>query len=164
MKRITARAAFAIVCLVTLFTSLAAGQSVPFTGHWQAAFTQPKVVPSVQPPTWFILAQGSGEATPTAHFTITIPHYVNLATLRLTGNWFITPADNGSDVVMIDLDEQCAFTGPTTATCQGTGIISSGTGKYENATGTISIKVDIDLVMQIAKGAFDGTISFPSRN
>ena len=164
MKRNIARTTFVIFSLATLFTSVAVGQSVPLSGHWEAVFTQPKVVTSFQPPTWFILGQGSGEATPTPHFTITIPHYVNLVTLKLTGNWFITPADNGDDVVMIDLDEQCGFTGRTTATCEGTGTISSGTGKYENATGTVSIKVGINLALRTAKGTFDGTISLPAGN
>jgi hypothetical protein len=164
MKRNIARTMFVIFCLATLFASMAAGQTVPLSGHWEGVFTQPKVVPSVQPPTWFILAQGSGEAAQTARFTITIPHYVDLVTLKLTGNWFITPAGNGEDVVMIDLDEQCRFTGPTAASCEGSGTISSGTGKYENATGTVSIKVDINLALRTAKGTFDGTISVPSGN
>jgi hypothetical protein len=164
MKCNTARTMFVIFCLAMLFASMAAGQTVPLSGHWEGVFTQPKVVPSVQPPTWFILAQGSGEGAPTARFTITIPHYVNLVTLKLTGNWFITPAGNGEDVVMIDLDEQCRFTGPTTAICEGTGTISSGTGKYENSTGTVSIKVEVNLALRTAKGTFEGTISVPSGN
>ena len=78
---------------------------------------------------------------PTAHFTITVPHTVNLLTLHLSGNWFVTPHGNdGRDVIMIDLDEQCRFMGQTTAVCEGTGI-SSGTGTHTNATGSISIHV-----------------------
>lgn len=136
-----------------------AQQTDPFSGHFEAVFTTPKLVSSA-PPTWFILAQGSGEATPTAHFTITIPHTVNLLTLHLSGNWFVTPdGNNGRDVIMIDLDEQCRFTSQTTAICEGTGTISSGTGTYTNATGSISIHVDIDLAAQTASGRFDGAIT-----
>jgi hypothetical protein len=70
---------------------------------------------------------------PTAHFTITVPHTVNLLTLHLSGNWFVTPDENdGRDVIMIDLNEQCRFMGQTTTVCEGTGRISSGTGTYAN--------------------------------
>jgi hypothetical protein len=54
MKCNIARTMFVIFCLATLFASIAAGQTVPLSGHWEGVFTQPKVVPSVQPPTWFI--------------------------------------------------------------------------------------------------------------
>jgi hypothetical protein len=60
---------------------------------------------------------------------------------------------------MIDLDEQCQFTSQTTAVCAGTGTISSGTGNYLNATGSISIHVDIDVAALTASGVFDGTIT-----
>jgi hypothetical protein len=136
-----------------------AQQTEPFNGHFEAVFTTPKLVSSA-PPTWFVLAQGSGEATPTAHFTITIPHTVNLLTLHLSGNWFVTPdGNNGRDVIMIDLDEQCRFTGQTTAVCEGTGTISSGTGTYTNASGSVSIHVDVDLAGLTASGTFQGTIT-----
>jgi hypothetical protein len=148
-----------VAALLCTSAPLIAQQTEPFKGRWEAVFTPPKVVSS-SPPTWFILGQGSGEATPTAHFTITIPHTVNLLTLHLAGNWFISPAgDNGHDVIMIDLDEQCQFTSQTTAVCAGTGTISSGTGNYLNATGSISIHVDIDVAALTASGVFDGTIT-----
>jgi hypothetical protein len=148
-----------VVALVCTSAHVIAQQTESFTGRWEAVFTPPKVVSS-SPPTWFILGQGSGEATPTAHFTITIPHTVNLLTLHLAGNWFITPAGNeGHDVIMIDLDEQCQFTSQTTAVCAGTGTISSGTGNYLNASGSISIHVDIDVAALTASGVFDGTIT-----
>jgi len=147
-----------IVAMLSIAAPAFAQQTEPLKGQWQAVFTTPKVVSS-SPPTWFILGQGSGEASPTAHFTITIPHTVNLLTLHLAGNWFITPAGNGHDVIMIDLDEQCRFTGQTTAVCEGTGTISSGTGNYANARGSISIHVDIDLAALTASGTFDGTIT-----
>lgn len=136
-----------------------AQQTEPLKGQWDAVFTTPKLVTS-SPPTWFILGQGSGEASPTAHFTITIPHTVNLLTGHLSGNWFITPAGNdGHDVIMIDLDEQCQPTSQTTAVCAGTGTISSGTGNYVNANGSISIHVDINLATLTASGVFEGTIT-----
>ena len=146
----------AILCVAA---PAVAQQTESFAGQWQAVFTTPRVVSS-SPPTWFILAQGSGEASPTAHFTITIPHTVNLLTLHLAGNWFITPdGNNGHEVIMIDLDEQCRFTGQTTAVCEGTGTISSGTGTYANSTGSISIHVDVDLAAQTAVGRFTGAIT-----
>jgi hypothetical protein len=148
-----------VVALLCIAAPAIAQQTEPLTGQWAAVFTTPKLVSS-SPPTWFILAQGSGEASPTAHFTITIPHTVNLLTLHLAGNWFITPAGNdGHDVIMIDLDEQCQLTSQTTAVCVGTGTISSGTGTYTNASGRISIQVNIDLVALTASGTFDGTIT-----
>jgi hypothetical protein len=51
-----------------------------------------------------------------------------------------TPAGNdGHDVIMIDLAEQCHLTGQTTAVCEGTGTISSGKGTHTNG-GSISIQ------------------------
>jgi hypothetical protein len=148
-----------VLSILCIAASATAQQTEPFNGHLDVVFTSPKLVSS-SPPTWFILAQGSGEASPTAHFTITVPHTVNLLTLHLAGNWFITPAGNdGRDVIMIDLDEQCRFTSQTTAVCAGTGTISSGTGNYTNASGSISIQVNIDLVALTASGTFDGTIT-----
>ena len=147
------------VALLCISAPVLAQQTEAFKGRFEVVFTTPKLVSS-SPPTWFILAQGSGEASPTAHFTITVPHTVNLLTLHLAGNWFITPAGNdGHDVIMIDLDEQCQFTGQTTAVCGGTGTISSGTGSYLNASGSISIHVNIDLTTLTASGVFDGTIT-----
>jgi hypothetical protein len=148
-----------IVAALGIAAPAIAQQTEPFKGQLTVVFTAPKLVSS-SPPTWFILAQGSGEASPTAHFTITVPHTVNLLTLHLAGNWFVTPAGNdGHDVIMIDLDEQCQFTGQTTAVCDGTGTISSGTGNYLNASGSISIHVNIDLATFTASGVFDGTIT-----
>jgi hypothetical protein len=148
---------FSILCIAA--ASATAQQTEPFSGHLDVVFTSPKLVSS-SPPTWFILAQGSGDASPTAHFTITVPHTVNLLTLHLAGNWFVTPAGNdGHDVIMIDLDEQCQLTSQTTAVCAGTGRISSGTGIYTNASGSISIHVDINLATLTASGVFDGTIT-----
>ncbi len=148
-----------IVALLCISAPVLAQQREPLKGQWTAVFTTPKVVSS-SPPTWFVLAQGSGEASPTAHFTITIPHTVNLLTLHLAGNWFITPAGNdGRDVIMIDLDEQCRFTSQTAAVCDGTGTISSGTGTYTNASGSIAIHVDVDLATLTGSGVFDGTIT-----
>jgi hypothetical protein len=148
-----------IVALLCIAGPAIAQQTEPFNGHFEVVFPTPKLVSS-SPPTWFILAQGSGEASPTAHFTITVPHTVNLLTLHLAGNWFVTPAGNdGHDVIMIDLDEQCRPTSPTTAVCAGTGTISSGTGTYTNASGSISIQVNIDLAGLTASGTFDGTIT-----
>jgi len=155
----TKRTICLVVALASICAPLIAQQTEPLKGRWEAVFTPPKVVSS-SPPTWFILGKGSGEASPTAHFTITIPHTVNLLTLHLAGNWFITPAGNaGHDVIMIDLDEQCQFTSQTTAVCAGTGTISSGTGTYINASGSVSIHVDIDVAALTASGVFDGTIT-----
>jgi len=148
-----------VVAALCIAAPAVAQQTEPLKGRWEAVFTTPKLVSS-SPPTWFILGQGSGEARPTAYFTITIPHTVNLLTLHLAGNWFITPAGNdGHDVIMIDLDEQCRFTSQTTGVCDGTGTISSGTGTYTNASGSISIHVDINLATLTASGVFDGTIT-----
>lgn len=148
--------AIAMLCTAT---PMLAQERAPLKGQWAAVFTVPKLVSS-SPPTWFILAQGSGEGSPTAHFMITIPHTVNLVTLHLAGNWFITPSGNdGHDVIMIDLDEQCQLTSQTTAVCAGTGTITSGTGTYSNASGSISIHVDINLATLTASGTFDGTIT-----
>jgi hypothetical protein len=148
-----------IVLILCIAGSAIAQQTERFNGQLDVVFTAPKLVSS-SPPTWFILAQGSGVASPTAHFTITVPHTVNLLTLHLTGNWFVTPAGNdGRDVIMIDLDEQCRYTSQTTAACDGTGTISSGTGTYTNASGSISIHVDVDLAALTASGVFDGTIT-----
>ena len=148
-----------VVALLCTTAPVLAQQTEPFKGRFEAVFTAPKLVSS-SPPTWFILAQGSGEASPTGHFTITVPHTVNLLTLHLAGNWFITLAENdGHDVIMIDLDEQCGFTSQTTAVCAGKGTISSGTGAYANATGTISIRVNIDMATLTASGVFAGTVT-----
>jgi hypothetical protein len=148
-----------VVAALCIAAPAVAQQTEPLEGRWEAVFTTPKLVSS-SPPTWFILGQGSGEASPTAHFTITIPHTLNLLTLHLAGNWFITPAGNdGHDVIMIDLDEQCHLTSQTTGVCDGTGTISSGTGTYTNASGSISIHVDINLATLTASGVFDGTIT-----
>jgi hypothetical protein len=147
------------VAVLCIAASAVAQQTEAFVGQWEAVFTTPKLVSS-SPPTWFVLAQGSGEASPTAHFTITIPHTVNLLTLHLAGNWFITPAGNdGHDVIMIDLDEQCRYTSETTGVCDGTGTISSGTGTYTNASGSIAIHVNINLATLTASGEFHGTIT-----
>jgi hypothetical protein len=148
-----------VIALLCIAVPAIAQQAEPLKGRWEAVVTAPKLVSS-SPPTWFILAQGSGEASPTAHFTITIPHTVNLLTGHLAGNWFITPAGNaGQDVIMIDLDEQCQPTSQTTAVCAGKGTISSGTGTYTNASGSISINVEINLATLTASGVFDGTIT-----
>ena len=155
MKRVV----ILVVAILCIAGSAIAQQTERFNGQLEVVFTSPKLVSS-SPPTWFVLAQGTGVASPTAHFTITVPHTVNLLTLHLAGNWFITPAANdGRDVIMIDLDEQCRFTSQTTAVCAGTGTISSGTGNYTNATGSISIQVNIDLAALTAAGTFDGTIT-----
>lgn len=131
-----------------------------FSATWKGVFAPPKVL-SDNPPTWGLLAQGEGRSDSIRNFFITIPHTTNLADGHTVGQYYITPRNNdrGRDVIMVELDEICTFTSPTTGICEGTGTITGGTGRYVTASGSIAIHVDVDFSKSAIEGRFKGKLS-----
>jgi hypothetical protein len=137
-----------------------ATEQVPFYGVFAGSYT---VSPIPNTPTATLVVSSAGSANPLGFFDLEIPHVVNFATRSATGSYrFIV--SNGDKVDAI-------FTGESTPLdADGNYVlvveyvtVTGGTGRFKNATGTITGVRLVDRVNLETVGYFDGTISKPRR-
>ena len=158
MKRfhLAASLALAVLVVLGLAASAAAGEPVPFKGSLEGDVT----VTPLTPPFVAVDVEATGEATHLGNFTLDIPHVVNRATRTAVGSYEFTAA-NG-DTLTAD------FTGKATPTAipgvlyiEETATITGGTGRFAGATGSFTAERLYDAVTGTTIGSFEGTISAP---
>jgi len=158
MKRfhLAASLALAVLVVLGLAASAAAGEPVPFKGSLEGDVT----VTPLTPPFVAVDVEATGEATHLGNFTLDIPHVVNRATRTAVGSYEFTAA-NG-DTLTAD------FTGTATPTAtpgmlyiEETATITGGTGRFAGATGSFTCERLFDTVAGTTTGSFEGTISVP---
>ena len=157
MKRFgsTLGVTLALVTVLAMARSVAAGQQVPFKGSLEGDVSH-----SPQPPLDFVLVEGEGEATHLGRFTFEFPHVVNTTTRTATGTYEFTAA-NG-DTLTADVVGRAMPTGtPGVLAIVEVATITGGTGRFAGATGSFIVERLFDTVDQTTTGSFEGTISLP---
>ena len=157
MKRFSsaARLALAIVAVLGLTRPVAAGEQVPLKGGSEGE----DIGRLVAPPIAVAQVTAAGNATQLGQFTFLEQVTVNTATGAGSGSFQFTAA-NG-DTVYGSIVGQARLTAPGVLTILETATIEGGTGRFEGATGSISVARVKNLATGETACTFEGTISSP---
>ena len=128
-------------------------QEVPFKGRLEGTAT---VTPGT-PPFLSVSIEGTGNATHLGRFTVEIPHIVNATNRTSTGTYEFIAA-NG-DTLTAGFSGQATLTAPGVLSIVETAMITGGTGRFADATGSFSVKRLFNQVTGLTTGSFEGTIS-----
>jgi hypothetical protein len=151
------RIAFALAALAVLGLAgpAAAGEQVPFKGSLEGVDTATPLTP----PFFSATVEATGEATHLGEFTLTILVTGNRATGMATGTFLFTAA-NG-DTVFGTLSGQSTLTAPGVITIAENMIITGGTCRFADSTGSFTGTRLKNLATGETIGGFEGTISSP---
>ena len=139
-----------------LAAPLVTANETPFRGTFKAV-----EIPALQFPIVTIMAAGGGNATQLGNFTTTYTALVNLVTRVGIGS-VVFIAANG-DRLFVDSVGQSSLTAtPNVISIVETLTITGGTGRFANATGSLTLERLKDQVSGSTSGHFDGTIVIPN--
>ena len=138
------------VSLASIAVSAAAAET-PFKGTVNAVETG-----TVVPPTRFLDRQGTGTATYLGRYTEHVTMVINLPTLSSTGVATFTAA-NG-DTLLATVAGQATRTSPTTLSIVEVYTVTGGTGRFADATGSFTLKSNLDQTTGASSGVFSGSI------
>jgi hypothetical protein len=157
MKRLspTARAAFALLALLVLGGTAAAGELVPFKGDLDATVER---TPVPGEPLVLVEVDGGGKAAHLGRFTFEAPHYVNTATRTAAGTYTFTAA-NGDTLTADFTGTATPVPGSSLLYIVETATITGGTGRFADATGSFTVERLYDPVDGTTTGSFEGTLS-----
>lgn len=137
----------------TATRSAVAGHETPFKGRLEGAYTLAFPSPLVL----LVEGAGTGNATQLGQFTFDYDEVVDLSTGTGTGTYEFTAA-NGDTL-------SAAWTGagfptddPTVLRIVEDAVISGGTGRFANASGSFTIERLFSFVTNSGGGSFEGTI------
>jgi hypothetical protein len=146
----------AIVLAVALAGPAAAANQVPFKGSLEGVVT----ITPVDSQFAFVRIQGTGNATHLGLFTVDIPHLVDRQARTGIGTYTFTAA-NG-DTLTADFTGQATPTAsPTILSIVEIAVITGGTGRFADATGSFIVTRSFNLAAGLTTGSFTGTISSP---
>jgi len=131
-------------------TSAKGAMSAPFKGSFEGTQT---VTPGT-PPFVTVVMNGEGRGSLVGRFDISLPHTVNLATASASGVATIVAADGSSLVANFTGQAQI---GPIVSIVEQA-TITSGTGRFANATGSFTIRRTFDPATGRTSGEFDGSV------
>ena len=151
IKTITYLQMTALFLTASLTGLAAADKAVPVKGSIQAVESY-----SFAFPTLFVDAIGSGNATRLGSFTVTYEFEVNVLNGAGIGSAHFIAA-NGDSVFTESLG-QGTDVGDDVASIVETHIITGGTGRFADATGSFTLERLVNLVTGVTSGSFDGTI------
>jgi hypothetical protein len=141
--------------VILLFVSVApvfAASNVPFKGHWAGSTVS--AIPTEEEGVLLVTTTGTGNLTHLGKMEMTSPHLTYLATFRIEGTQIFTAA-NGDEV-------HATIEGQLTPNPDGTvsgaipAVITGGTGRFANATGTYTFNI----VATPGPTGFDSTATF----
>jgi hypothetical protein len=138
------------ISLASIAVSAVAAQT-PFKGTVSAVETGTIVFP-----TRFLAREGSGNATYLGRYTEHITMVINIPTLSSTGAATFTAA-NGDDL-LATVAGQAMRTSPTTLSIVEVYTITGGTGRFADATGSFTLRSNVDQVTGVSAGTFSGAI------
>ena len=141
--------AFAIALANVAASAVAA--ETPFKGTVNAVETG-----TTTPPTRLLDRVGTGNATYLGMYTEHVTMTINLPTLSSTGSATFTAA-NG-DVLLATVAGQATRTSPTTLSIVEVYTVTGGTGRFADATGSFTLKSNLDQTTGISTGTFNGAI------
>ena len=157
MKRfhLAASLALAVLVVLGLAASAAAGEPVPFKGSLEGDVT----VTPLTPPFVAVDVEATGEATHLGNFTLDIPHVVNRATRTAVGSYEFTAA-NGDTLTADFTGKSSPTETPGVLYIVETATITGGTGRFAGATGSFTCERLFDMVTGTTIGSFEGNISY----
>ncbi len=139
-----------------LASPVAAAEQVPFKGSLEGL----DIGTPVNPPIVSVQVTATGNATQLGLFTYTELDTVDTSTRIGTGTFVFTAA-NG-DTVFGTISGKATFTPPNVLTIEENAIITGGTGRFAEATGTFTATRLKNSVTNVTTASFTGTISLPS--
>jgi hypothetical protein len=142
-------AAFAVSLASVAVSAVAA--DTPFKGTISAVETSQVVFPIAS-----INREGTGTATYLGKYTEHATLQVNVLTGSATGAATFIAA-NG-DTLTASVLGQGTPTGPTTRSIVEVYTITGGTGRFADATGTLTLERTLDLTTGVSTGTFSGAI------
>lgn len=152
--------ALAVLAVLGLAGPVAAGEQVPFRGHFAGVATVTPVSPTIVS----VDVDATGAATHLGSLTLAIPHTVDSATSpRTSSGSYEFVAANG-DELSADFTGQVNPTAtPGVLSAVEIATITGGTGQFAGATGGFVVErlVDGTAVPRTTAGSFSGTISSP---
>jgi hypothetical protein len=160
MRKLFASLAVALQLTVAAIAALAtaadarAGEQVPFKGSDRGTFT---ITPTADPAVVFTQDVSFGVATHLGAYRLDAHEYVNLVTLEITGGAFTLTGANG-DTISGTYVGTGALNGAV-VTYLVSGPVTSGTGRFAGASGTLTWSGFGDLVALTLADEISGTIS-----
>jgi hypothetical protein len=142
-------AASAVLLASTAVSAVAA--ETPFKGTFSAVETDQLVFPILS-----VNREGTGTATYLGKYTEHATLQVDVRTGSATGAATFTAA-NG-DTLTASVVGQGTPTGPTTRSIVEVYTITGGTGRFADATGTLTLERTLDLTTGVSTGTFSGAI------
>ena len=143
--------------LLTLAAPVVAGDQVTFKGRLEGTVT----VNPLDPPFASVLIEATGNGSQLGRFTLEIPHLVNQALRTGIGTYVFTAA-NG-DTLTADFAGQATIVSPGVIATHETAVITGGTGRFADATGTFIADRTFFMATGMTVGSFEGTVSSPGR-
>jgi len=160
MKKIVGSTAIALILLIVLasttFASAAGERQLLLKGSLQATETH-----LVTPPTMFIDATGSGNATQLGVYTMSFQAEVYLPTLFAAFETATLVAADGAQIFAEGSGQGTPTGTPGIVSIVETYTITGGTGRFAGATGNLTVERLIDRATLISSGSITGTIVLP---
>ena len=103
-----------------------------------------------------VTREGTGTATYLGKYTEHVTEQINVLQLHGTGSATFTAA-NG-DTLSASVDGQATRTGPTTLSIVENYTITGGTGRFADATGSLTLERTLEQTTGASSGTFSGTI------
>jgi hypothetical protein len=146
-----------IVLASTTFAAPATGErQLLLRGSLQATETH-----LVTPPTMFVDATGSGNATQLGAYTMSFQGEVYLPTLFAASESATLEAADGSKIFAEGSGQGTLTATPGIVSIVETYTITGGTGRFAGATGSFTVERLVDRGTLISSGTISGTIVIP---
>ena len=137
-----------------LLPAAASVETLPFFGTLQGQITS--LIPD--PPIAVVEASGGGQATHVGNYQFSFPHLVNFNNLTAEGHLIVLAADGSSFTLEV--------TGTFAPTAQPfvldvtvSGPIISGTGRFDQSSGNLSVNAQVNLATGTSNGWWAGNIT-----
>jgi hypothetical protein len=144
-----------VLASTTFAAPEASGQELLLKGSLEAAETSQVIFPTI-----FVTGAGSGNATQLGLYTASYQVQVNAPTGSSTGSGQFVAASG--DILFTAMTGQSTPTGtPNVITIVEQHTITGGTGRFADATGTITAERTLYRVTGVSSGTISGTIVLP---
>ena len=144
-----------VLTSATLAAPAAAERELLLKGSLQAHETYEVVFPTL-----FVAASGSGEAAQLGHYTVSYQVEVNIPTISAIASAQFVAA-NGDSLFAEGLGQATETGTPGVVTIVEIYTITGGTGRFEGASGTITVERVLDQNTGVTSGTISGMIVLP---
>jgi hypothetical protein len=160
MKKVLGSTIAALLLMIILASSVfaaprASERELLLKGSLETTETQ-----RVVPPTVFVNGTGSGNATQLGLYTISYQAQVNIPTLAGSTSAILIAAD-GSTILAEGNGQGTLITPPFIVSIVETYTITGGTGRFEGASGSFTVKRVLNRATGVSTGTINGTIVLP---